>query len=106
MERVNLSKLEKITERGVMGGGQAVVFIYEKEKGKKVLSCKFSAFENETSDKPIATGEVVLEHGSFNIYFTEPVASGSISLIAEILKEIEDICELKPTEETEDGGSV
>ncbi len=106
MKRENLNKTEKITERGVMESGQAVVFIYEKSSGQKVLNCRFSIFEDEKNDKPIVTGEATIEHGSFNIYFTEPIMPGSISLVAEVLKEIEEICELKITEEAEDGSSV
>ncbi len=98
MKRKNVKKTVKHTERGVTENGQAVVFIYEKTDGEKVQSCQFSAFENEESEVSLLTGEVRLEVNSLNVYFNEQPQTGALSLVAEILQEVETICELQKSE--------
>ncbi len=50
------------------------------------------------SEVSLLTGEVRLEHNSMNVYFNEQPQGGALSLVAEILQEVEAICELQKSE--------
>ncbi len=106
MKRENVKKTVKITERGVTESGQAVVFIYEKTTGEKVQVCQFTAFEDEESQKIVLSGEVRLEQKSLNAFFNEKVQAGGLSLVAEILQEVEVICELEKAKNKEASDEV